>query len=113
MKTTKARSGSMLHALYAMVFLICGAMPGAASGAAAAIVTDLQGSALITDGSRSRNATILSDLETGARVQLDAGSTLVALYLEGGSEYVFRGPASIVFALAQPEVVSGAKPEKR
>jgi hypothetical protein len=37
----------------------------------------------------------------------------VALYLDAGDEYVFRGPATIVFRPGQPESLSGEKPEKR
>ena len=32
---------------------------------------------------------------------------------ESGSEFVFKGPASMVFGASQPEVTSGAKAEKR
>jgi hypothetical protein len=33
--------------------------------------------------------------------------------MESGSEFVFKGPASVVFGALQPEVTSGAKAEKR
>jgi hypothetical protein len=62
---------------------------------------------------RTRDVTILAELDAGAQVQLAAGATLVALYLDAGDEYVFKGPASIVFRSVQPDVTSGAKPEKR
>jgi hypothetical protein len=79
-----------------------------------AMVTDLQGKATIAsaDG-RPRDVTILAELAAGSQVQLGAGATLVALYLDAGDEYVFKGPAAIVFKPAVPEVTSGAKPEKR
>ena len=112
MKTRISFPATMQHRLFALVLFICAALPFAAHGATAAMVTDLQGKATITHAGKSRDATILADLEADARVQLDAGATLVALYLDGGDEYVFKGPALIVFALAQPEVISGAKPEK-
>lgn len=113
MKNRTAFPVTMLHPLIALLFFIFSVLPTSAHSAVAAMVTDLQGKATITSAGKSREATILSDLEADARVQLDAGATLVALYLDSGEEYVFKGPALIVFALAQPEVINGAKPEKR
>jgi hypothetical protein len=42
-----------------------------------------------------------------------AGATLVALYLDSGDEYLFKGPATIEFRSGVPDVSAGAKPEKR
>lgn len=91
--------------------LLAGAMQAAA--AAVAMVTDLQGKAAQTGEGRTRELSILADLEAGAQVQLQPGGVLVVLYMESGSEFVFKGPASIVIGAAQPEVTSGAKAEKR
>jgi hypothetical protein len=88
-------------------------LPAFATAAGVAMVTDLQGKASINGGSASRDVTILSELDAGAQVQLAAGATLVALYLDAGDEYVFKGPAAIVFKPGQPDVTSGAKPQKR
>src|SRR5476651_2862067 len=82
---------------------IC-ALPAVAYGAGVAMVTDLQGKATLAADGRSRDVTILVELEAGAQVQLAAGATLVALYLDAGDEYVFKGPAAIVFKPAQPDV---------
>lgn len=89
------------------------ALPFAVHGAGVAMVTDLQGKATMAAEGRPRDVTILAELEAGAQVQLAAGATLVALYLDAGDEYVFKGPAAIVFKAGQPDVTSGAKPEKR
>jgi hypothetical protein len=104
---------TLRHPLMSLVFVMVSALPAAAHGAAAAMVTDLQGKATVTDTGKSRDAGILTELNAGAQVQLNAGATLVALYLDAGDEYVFKGPALIVFKPAQPEVINGAKPEKR
>ena len=88
-------------------------LPLAAQAAGVAMVTDLQGKATVAADGRPRDVTILAELDAGAQVQLAAGATLVAMYLDAGVEYVFKGPAAIVFKAAQPEVTSGAKPEKR
>ena len=89
------------------------ALSAVAHGAGVAMVTDLQGKATVMADGRSRDVTILAELEAGAQVQLATGATLVALYLDAGDEYVFKGPAAIMFKSPQPEVVSGARPEKR
>ena len=94
--------------LLALVLFFIAALPSNAC-AAVAMVTDLQGRAS-ADG---RDVTILSELQANAQVQLGAGATLVALYLDSGDEYVFKGPAQIAFRPGTPAVLSGTKPEKR
>ena len=95
--------------------LLCaiGALPAAAHAAGVAMVTDLQGKATLSSGGANRDLTICAELDTDAKVQLTAGATLVLLYLDAGDEYVFRGPSTIEFKPAAPEVASGAQPEKR
>ena len=97
----------------ALLVVLCGTLAATAHAAVAAMVTDLQGKATITDAGRTSDATILAEIEAGAQVQLQAGATLVVLYLDGGNEYVFKGPAQIAFGPAQPEVISGAQPIRR
>lgn len=96
------------------LLLMAGALPSAPLHAAAvAMVTDLQGRAAQTGEGRTRELSILSDIDAGAQVQLQPDSMLTVLYLESGNEFVFKGPAAIVFAQAQPDVTSGSKPELR
>lgn len=99
--------------LLMLVLVWLSVLPALAQAAVAAMVTDLQGRATVTVAGKSFEVSILADIEAGAQVQLHGGATLVALYLDGGNEYVFKGPAQIVFRPAQPEVTSGAQPEKR
>ena len=89
------------------------ALPLSTIAASVAMVTDLQGKATVTDAGRSFEATIYAEIESGAQVQLQTGGVLTALYLEGGNEFVFKGPAQIVFRPGQPEVISGSAPAKR
>lgn len=100
------RSTRFAAPLIALLLFFVAAAP---SYAAVAMVTDLQGKAA-ADG---RDVTILSELQPNAQVQLSAGATLVALYLDSGDEYLFRGPAQIAFTPGAPVVSGGAKPEKR
>ncbi len=104
------KAATWLKALLAAVWLT---LPAIAGAAGIAMVTDLQGKATTTAEGKPRDVTILSELDAGAQVQLAAGATLVAMYLDAGDEYVFKGPAAIVFRAGQPDVTSGAKPEKR
>ena len=108
-----ARSSLAALLRWAMTLAMSCAIATAARGAGVAIVTDLQGKATTSGDAGSPNLTILAELQAGVRVQLAAGATLVALYLDAGDEYLFKGPAAIVFGPAKPEVVSGEKPEKR
>lgn len=85
----------------------------AAHAAGVAMITDLQGRASSTAEGKPRDVTILSEIDAGALVHLAAGATMVAMYLDAGEEWLFKGPATIVFKGAQPEVTSGAKAEKR
>src|SRR5258708_4161360 len=84
-------------AVWAMVLVL----PAMAYGAGVAMVTDRQGKATMTAEGRARDLTILAEVDAGTQVQLAAGATLVALYLAAGDEYVFKGPAAIVFKAAQ------------
>ena len=74
-----------------------------------AIITDLAGKASI----QGKSATILTEIEADARVQLDAGARLVAMYFKSGDEYNMSGPALIEFRAKEPVAASGAKPAKR
>ncbi len=104
-----------LRWVFAPLALLCalGALSAPAEAAGVAMVTDLQGKANASSDGRSRELTILAELEAGATVQLGAGATCVALYLDAGDEYVFKGPATIEFGAGQPNVKSGARPERR
>jgi hypothetical protein len=84
-----------------------------AQAAGVAMVTDLQGKATAASEGRSRDLTILAELDAGTVVQLSAGAILVALYLDTGDEYVFKGPAAIDFKPGNPETRDGAKPQRR
>jgi hypothetical protein len=91
---------------------VIAALPVAAQAAGIAMVTDLQGKATVSSDGRTRNLTILAELEAAAKVNVDAGAKLVALYLDTGDEYLFEGPCTIEFKPGAPEVQSGAKPER-
>jgi hypothetical protein len=88
-------------------------LPAVARSAGIAMVTDLQGNASASGDRGSASLTILTELQAGTRAKLEAGATLVVLYLNSGEEYVFKGPATIAFGPSEPEVLSGQRPEKR
>jgi hypothetical protein len=104
---------ALWRAIAILLVLAAGAVVSSAHGAGVAMVTDLTGKASVSSGSRTRDLTILAELDAGAKVELGAGATLVALYLETGDEYVLKGPATIEFKPGEPVVPSGARPEKR
>ena len=80
---------------------------------AAAIVTDLTGKASVQAGAKPGALAILSELEANARVQLEAGARMAALYTRSGDEFVLNGPALIHFRPDAPVALSGAAPQKR
>ena len=111
MTTRAARLPSSMRGV--LLGLILVALPAPCLSAGVALLTDLQGKATEVSGGQRLDLKILAELQAGTQVQLAAGATLVALYLDAGDEYLFKGPATIVFRPTQPDVVSGAKPEKR
>lgn len=113
MKRWNETSAMLNRRLLALVFVFLGALPVAARAAAAAMISDLLGKAIVTSGGKSYEARILTEIEPGTQLQLLPGATLVVLYLEGGDEYAFKGPALIVFGMTQPAMINGAPPEKR
>jgi CHAT domain-containing protein len=93
----------------AMAVLVTAAFPVFAQSVA--MVTDLSGKAALQGG--RANLTIMSELPVDARVQLDGGARLTAVYLASGDEYSFSGPAQVQFGPGEPRSLSGAAPRKR
>ena len=83
-------------------------LPAPALAQSIALVTDVSGRV-----SGPGTITILSEIAADARLQLDAGSRLVAIYLKSGDEYTFTGPSQVQFRAAEPQVIQGAKPQKK
>ena len=88
-------------------------LAGAAAAAPVAMVTDLEGKAWAEAAGRKEAVAILHEIEAGTRVQVEAGGRLVAVYLKGGEEFTFRGPALALFGAAGPQSLSGEKPAAR
>src|SRR2546430_94235 len=78
-----------------------------------AMVTDMQGKIASQASPRKGDFTILTAIDAGTRVQVDAGVRLVVIYLKGGDEYTFSGPALVEFKVDEPVALSGTKPEMR
>ena len=101
----------ILRLLAVLTLLLSAATPVFAQSVA--MVTDLTGKATLQGAHGKVNLTMLTELAGDARVQLDGGARLTAIYLGTGDEYVFSGPAQIQFRAAAPQVLSGAAPQKR
>jgi hypothetical protein len=86
---------------------------GAAGEPSVAMVTDLEGKAVVVDDVRKPAVAILSEIRQDAKVQLEAGGRLVAVYLGSGQTWEMKGPAVVTFRPQQPESESGAKPQPR
>lgn len=84
-----------------------------ALGQGVAIVTDVSGKA-VQEGAPGRGQiSILSEIASGARLQLEESARLTAVYFKSGDEYTFAGAAQIQFGVSEPQVLSGAKPQVR
>lgn len=89
------------------------AEPAVAAVASVAMVTDLEGKAVLLDDMRKPAVSILSEVRQDARVQIEAGGRLVAVYVNTGQSWEMKGPAVVQFRTQQPEAESGAKPQPR
>lgn len=95
-------------------FLLLGqCIAAAAAEPAVAMVTDLEGKAVLTDDIRKPAVSILSEVRQDARVQIEPGGRLVAVYLNSGQTWEMKGPAVVLFRPRQPEAESGARPQAR
>ncbi|MBI3918098.1 MAG: hypothetical protein HY322_13965 [Betaproteobacteria bacterium] len=99
-------SGALAFLAFCLLLIGC---PVAASAQSVAMATDVAGT--VTSGGKS--VSILSEIAADARVDLAAGARLVAVYLQAGDEYAFTGPAQVQFRSPEPQVLSGAKPQRR
>jgi hypothetical protein len=84
------------------------AAAGAARAQNVAIVTDISGKVAAQEP-----VTILSEIAADARMQMEAGSRLVVIYVKSGDEYTLAGPAQVQFRASGPEVAGGAKPQRK
>lgn len=102
LKTAMVAAGALLASI-----------SGAVWAAPVAVVTDVQGRAMLPKGGFVRELPVLAEVEGDARVEIDAKSKLVVVYYSSGSEFTFRGPAVVHFKAAGPESISGNAPERR
>lgn len=113
MRTRRPHDACGWRIWLAVAFVLLLALPAAAQPATVAMVSDLEGSATLTTAGRSAPVQILSDIAPGAQVQLPSGARLVVFYLDGGTEFTFKGPAQIDFKPDKPEVIHGTPPVMR
>jgi hypothetical protein len=75
-----------------------------------AIVTEVSGAAEIRSEKSAVKAALLTELDSGGDVELQAGAKLVVLYLASGGQYELTGPAQVHFGDHAPASISGAAP---
>lgn len=101
----------LVRCVAALTLSLAAALPAFAQSVA--MVTDVSGKAALQGAPGRASLTIMSEIAADARVQLEGGSRLTVVYLASGDEYAFSGPAQIQFRSNEPQVVSGAAPQKR
>jgi len=94
---------------------ICAALvaPAAIAQHPVALVADVQGRAVLQTSGATVPLAILAELRDGARVRLDPGARLVALYVGSGEQYDATGPGEVQFGAARPEASGGASIARR
>lgn len=85
----------------------------AADTTSVAMITDLQGKAVLADDARKPGLSILSEIKLNSHVQFNANSRAVLVYLQSGQEFEITGPATVVFGPQEPVGTQGNKPAKR
>ena len=87
---------------------------GASAGPAAepvAMITDIQGKVEPTSGGAA--PAILASVNPGATLSVGDGGNLVVVYFGSGKEFAVKGPATVRFGAAGPEMLAGAAPQTR
>ena len=93
--------------------VMCHGNADAIEAESVAMVTDLTGKAVVLEKSGKRTISILSEIKSGTKVQLDDKAHMVILYLKSSQEYEIQGSSIVQFNLTQPESIGGNKPSKR
>ncbi len=75
---------------------------------AVAMVTDLQGSARLTEEGRQRPLALLEYLRPGHEVRLGKNARVTLIYFQSGTQYVAGGEGTVRIAATKPEVAGGA-----
>jgi len=79
-------------------------------GAPVALVTDIQGIASIEVSQAARALEILTELEDGTRVRVEAATRVVVLHHASRQEWVIQGPATVRIDAAGVTAISGTTP---
>ena len=107
----------MTHSVLAFVRHATRLIAAASLLALVPLTAGAQGIAIVTDVSGKvagpGAVSILSEITVDARLRLESGAKLVALYMKSGDEYIFSGPSEVQFQAGGPKVLSGAQPQKR
>lgn len=93
--------------------LACCGLATAAGTDPVAMLTDLQGTVTLAGVPNAPSLSILSELKSGARVQLGAGAHAAIVYLDSGQEFDLAGPAEVQFEADHPQSIKGTAPRKR
>lgn len=92
--------------------LAAAVLPCAAMAQSVALVTDRTGVVSTVQPGRTSVVAVLAELPVGARLQLQANSSLTLLYLQSGDEYTLTGPGECELKAAGP-VFDAAKMRRR
>ncbi|MBL8381020.1 MAG: hypothetical protein JNM79_24340 [Burkholderiales bacterium] len=88
-------------------------LPAAAQTRPVAIVTDVQGRAVVQRGGQPVRIALLTELADGEEVEVAQGTRLVAVLYWPGNEYAVSGFSRVRFTVAALEPLAGVAPQRR
>lgn len=78
-----------------------------------AMVTDIKGTATLTETGKQKQLTLLYYLAPGSELHIESGSAVVVTYFVKPMEFTLAGPAEVTIGTDGPQVTKGNKPEIR
>lgn len=88
-------------------------LPAAAQSRPVAVVTDVQGGAVVQRGGKPQRISLLAEIADGEEIEVAQGTRLVVVLYWPGNEYVVNGFARLRFHVSALEAVAGAAPQRR
>jgi len=93
-----------------MLALVAVPIAGKAAEASLAMVTDVQGTAVLATASSRPRLALLQELPRGARLHLEEGASASLVFLDSGQEFQLSGPSDIELGSTAPRALKGSAP---
>ncbi|MFN0163205.1 MAG: hypothetical protein ACKVQQ_18415 [Burkholderiales bacterium] len=88
-------------------------LPAVSQSRPVAIVTDVQGRAVVQRGGQQVRVALLTEIADGEQIEVAQGTRLVVVLYWPGNEYVVNGFARVRFGVAALDSLAGTAPQRR